>query len=371
MKRFIALSLVCTMLLTACSASDNDTDGTDTTATESDSFDFSEGITDNGYFADIKALDYVKLCAHKGIDVPAEDHTITDTAVESYIDSILSDYSTKTTVKDRAVEDGDTVNIDYVGSIDGVEFSGGTTNGTGTDVTIGVTSFIDDFLEQLIGHKPGETFNVEVTFPDTYIQNTSLQGKDAVFVTTINYITEYVNPELTDGFVKENLTEEYGWTTVDEMRADVKSTLTASRVRDYVRTYLVDNSEITIPDSVYSIQKNSMLSYYKTYAQNYGVEFTTFLINYIGVSTEDELIEKHKEEIEKSCKMYLVAQAISEQENIISTKEDVIQYLKDSISGFDEAYYDSYAEQLGIGYLMQASMNQVIYKFVADAANLK
>jgi trigger factor len=89
---------------------------------------------------------------------------------------------------DVAVEDGDTVNIDYVGTVDGEEFSGGNTQGQGTDLVIGSGSYIDDFEEQLIGHYVCETVDVTVTFPDSYANDESLSGKEAVFETTINGI---------------------------------------------------------------------------------------------------------------------------------------------------------------------------------------
>lgn len=85
------------------------------------------------------------------------------------------------------VADGDTVNIDYVGTVDGVEFEGGNTKGQGTDLTIGSGRYIDDFEEQLIGHHPGETVEVNVTFPENYGKE-ELNGKDAVFTVTINGI---------------------------------------------------------------------------------------------------------------------------------------------------------------------------------------
>lgn len=84
-------------------------------------------------------------------------------------------------------EDGDTVNIDFTGTVDGEEFDGGSTNGEGYDLVLGSNSFIDDFEEQIEGHHPGETFDVNVTFPDDYSE-TSLAGKDAVFETTLNGI---------------------------------------------------------------------------------------------------------------------------------------------------------------------------------------
>ena len=93
-------------------------------------------------------------------------------------------YSTDTSL---TIEDGDTVNIDYVGSIDGVEFDGGNTQGQGTDLTIGSGSYIDDFEEQLIGAHPGDNVEMTVTFPEDY-GNEELNGKEAVFDVTVNGI---------------------------------------------------------------------------------------------------------------------------------------------------------------------------------------
>lgn len=105
------------------------------------------------------------------------DDTDADSAVSYSTDASLT------------VEDGDAVNIDYVGSIDGVEFSGGNTQGAGTDLVIGSGSYIDDFEEQLIGYHPGDVVEVNVTFPENY-GNEDLNGKDALFEVTINGIYE-------------------------------------------------------------------------------------------------------------------------------------------------------------------------------------
>lgn len=95
-------------------------------------------------------------------------------------------YQTDTSL---TVEDGDTVNIDYVGTVDGVEFEGGSTDGNGTDLVIGSGDYIDDFENQLIGSHPEDTVEVQVTFPDDY-GNEELNGKDAVFTVTVNGIYE-------------------------------------------------------------------------------------------------------------------------------------------------------------------------------------
>lgn len=110
-----------------------------------------------------------------------------DTSSEDSQESDTSDSSTLSTDTTLTVADGDTVNIDYVGSIDGVEFDGGNTNGQGTDLVIGSGSYIDDFEEQLIGAHPGDTVDVNVTFPEDY-GNEDLNGKDALFKVTINGI---------------------------------------------------------------------------------------------------------------------------------------------------------------------------------------
>ena len=119
------------------------------------------------------------------------DTSGTDTNADSGDTDNSSDtdtaYSTDTSL---TVADGDTVNIDYVGTVDGVEFSGGNTQGMGTDLVIGSGSYIDDFEEQLIGAHPGDTVEVNVTFPDPYGNNEDLSGKDAVFTVTVNGIYE-------------------------------------------------------------------------------------------------------------------------------------------------------------------------------------
>lgn len=111
-----------------------------------------------------------------------------DTATESgSTDNSTDDSTSYSTDSSLTVEDGDTVNIDYVGSIDGVEFDGGNTQGNGTDLTIGSGRYIDDFEEQLIGAHPGDEVEVTVTFPDDY-GNDELNGKEAVFDVIVNGI---------------------------------------------------------------------------------------------------------------------------------------------------------------------------------------
>ena len=116
---------------------------------------------------------------------PGDSESSEDQATEDTTDTGASS-STDTAL---TVEDGDTVNIDYVGTVDGEEFSGGNTNGAGTDLVIGSGSYIDDFEDQLIGAHPGDTVEVTVTFPEDYGVE-ELNGKEAVFTVTVNGIYE-------------------------------------------------------------------------------------------------------------------------------------------------------------------------------------
>lgn len=188
------------------------------TSAGAESIDYSKGLAENGHIDGVTALDYVTLPAdYAAIPLAAGTADVSDEDVQAQIDSIMAQYAKPEQITDRAIEDGDQVNIDYSGSIDGEKFDGGTASSQ--SVLAGSAQFIDDFLTQIIGHTPGETFDVEVTFPDPYENNPDLAGKDAVFEVTINYIEgEDITPEFNDDFVKENLTASYGWESADDVR---------------------------------------------------------------------------------------------------------------------------------------------------------
>lgn len=123
-------------------------------------------------------------------DSSQNDSSQTDSSQSDTSQSDSSEDTSYSTDTSLTVEDGDTVNIDYVGSVDGVAFDGGNTQGMGTDLLIGSGSYIDDFEEQLIGTHPGDEVDVYVTFPDPYQNNPDLSGKEALFEVTVNGIYE-------------------------------------------------------------------------------------------------------------------------------------------------------------------------------------
>lgn len=331
------------------------------------SFSYSSSIDDNGYWKGITARDYVELFEYEPFAIPNDIHNVSEDSVQSKINSLLEEYATTENVTNRAVQDGDTVNIDYVGSVDGVAFEGGTTNGAGTEVIIGETNYIDDFIEQLIGHTPGETFDVNATFPEDYGQE-NLNGKDAVFVTTINHIVETTYPELTDAFVSEHFSEEYGWTTVSEMKDSLTAELQEEAIKKYVQDYLYSEVAVSsVPDSLLQYQEDAMLKYYWDYAQGYGVSLEEFLANQVGVSLE-ELIENNAEKNAAFMKYILVIQAVAEDAGITATDEDVLNYYKAEMGTED---YSTDEEELGMPYLKQIALEYKVTNYLIEHAELK
>ena len=337
--------------------------------TDTSPFTYSKGLDANGHWEKLKALDYVTVFDYDAITIPADKHTITDEAVQAEIDKDLAEHAESKNVTDRAVKDGDTVNIDYVGSVGGVPFDGGNTNGQGTEVTIGVTSYIDDFLEQIIGHKPGETFDVNVTFPDPYQNNPDLANKDAVFVTTVNHIVEKPIPELTDAYVAEKLSAEHGWKTVAEMKDSIRADLQKNAIQGFLQEYLTANAKIKkdVPQKLMDYQKGAMLKYYQNAADSYSMSLEDFLSQQAGVASVDELVTSSAEDLKKAAEQTLIIQAIAEDAKITVSDADVAAYFKDQMGTED---YSQYETEYGMPYLKQAVLSYKVITFLEGKVKL-
>lgn len=281
-------------------------------------FSFSDAFDENGYLKGVTATDYVTLPDdYADITISADLGQVSDDDINDYIDSnVLSNFATTNEVKDRAAADGDTVNIDYVGRIDGVAFDGGDTKGSGADLTLGSGTYIDDFEDQIVGHTPGETFDVTVTFPEDY-GNEDLNGKEAVFETTLNYIKESVTPELTDDWVKENLGESMSLNSVDELKAFVKSTMLYDNQASDVYTALHDKASYAdeLPQTALDYYRDVLLYRIYTYAQNYGTDMATLLSSGMMGATYDSVdayLDDATDSIKSITQQALLMQAVAE-----------------------------------------------------------
>ena len=330
-----------------------DTESVDTVKIYSGALQEDGGMSEN-------ALQYVRfgntdLIGHV---IPNEVWTIGDKDVEKQLATIAAQFADSTLKQDREIRMYDTVNIDYVGSIDGVEFSGGSTGGQGTDVTIGITSYIDDFLEQLIGHKPGETVNVSVTFPEDYGKE-ELNGKDALFVTTINYIA--FTPELTDELVAEKLTYA-DCKTVAELEAYVRETLSAESIEEYVLEHLTSIPVSELPQAYVDYQLSLMLEYYRGYAESYGLDIDTFL-SYAFGTTAEALKEEMRPYCEEQAHLALVVEAAYESLGKSVGEEELKGYFSDAV---ENGEYEEYLSYYGAPYLKQIAAVDLLKQYIIE-----
>ncbi len=333
----------------ASAPADSDTPQDD--APDAEPIDFSAGLDENGFIAGVRALDYVTLPAdYAAIPVPADEIAVKEEDIQAEIDGIAAQYAQPEQITDRAVEDNEYVNIDYSGSVDGVKFDGGTASGQ--QVLSGSQQFIDDFLTQIIGHMPGETFDVEVSFPDPYENNPDLAGKEAVFEVTINYIEgETVVPEFDDAFVSENLSY-YGWETVADARAEIEQVLYDDNLYSFVWNYMTENTQIDeMPQAVTEYHTAMLLNRMRSEAQMYGVPVETYLQAMVGVQDEDAFLAMQAQSIEESAKQWLILQAIAEDTAFSVDDAAIAAYFQETMNTEDYAVYE---ENFGHPYLCMA-----------------
>ena len=308
--------------------------------------------------------DYVTLCDYSAIEIPESEIAVEESEVDTEVDALLENYQTEKQVKDRAVKDGDVVNIDYVGTIDGEEFDGGSAEGA--NLTIGSGSFIDDFEEQLIGHKPGEEVEVNVTFPDDYASE-DVAGKDAVFTVTLNYISETELPELNDDFVKENLQEAYGYTSVDDLRTKIRTNLENNKKYNYVWSYMMDNSTFEeIPEELVNPQLDVMIDGLEASLSLQGATLEDYLTS-SGYEDEEAMREAYYADCETMVKTYLIADKVAKEQNLEATDQEVTDYFKEF---YNTDNYDSYVDYYTRPYINRTVLNNIVTETLADMAQV-
>ncbi len=269
----------------------------------------------------------VTLGEYKGIKFDKIEYKVTDADIDEEVNRLLDRNSRMVEVTDRAVADGDTVIIDYSGSVDGVKFNGGTAEKQ--TLVIGSKSFIPGFEEQVIGMNIGEDRDINVKFPEEYHAE-ELKGKDAVFAIKLHEIKVKELPELTDEFVKDAV----GMETVDAYKEDVKARLekqNADRaereIEDAIVKKITENTTVEIPDALIENQVDRMvqeMSYRMSYQ---GLKLDDYL-KYMG-KTMDEYREEFKPQATEIVKSQLAIEKIIESEKIEATDEEVDERLKE------------------------------------------
>ena len=250
----------------------------------------------------------VKLGEYKGIEVKKQTVEVTESEVEDELRKEQEKNSRLVDVEDRAVEKGDTVTLDYSGSVDGEKFDGGTAEGQ--TLVIGSNSFIPGFEDQLIGVLPGEDCNVYVKFPEEY-HATDLAGRDAVFACKVHKIQKKELPELNDEFAQD--VSEFD--TLDEYKEDIRSRLLDTKSRQ-ARTALeneavdklIEASEMDIPDAMVSSQAAQMYQEFVQRLSSQGIPAEMYL-KYQN-STPEKMLEDMKPQADKQIRTRLVLEEV-------------------------------------------------------------
>ena len=294
-------------------------------------------IADNSFKMDDKGVTFaivlvvrpqVTLGQYKGLTVKkTAPQKVKAADVDAELSKVRERNARFIEVTDRAVQDGDQINLDYCGKVDGVAFEGGTAQKQ--SLTIGSHSFIPGFEEQLVGFGIGETKDITVTFPDDYHAE-ELKGKQAVFTVTVNGITVKELPELDDEFAKD-VSE---FSTLKEYKADIKKTITERYVKDAERVdedklyeTVVNNTPIDIPEEMIEEQIDQYIEDFKYQLLSSGLNIESYF-KYTG-STMEQLRKDHRERAEKAVHTRLVFEEIVKAENIIATDEQVDAKIKE------------------------------------------
>lgn len=271
----------------------------------------------------------VQLGKYTGIKLDKVEYTVKQSDVKAELERARERLSRNEEISDRALKNGDTANIDYSGSVDGVKFVGGTAEKQ--DLVIGSKTFIPGFEEQLIGMNVGDSKDITVKFPEEYHAK-DLAGKDAVFAVKLNSITVKVLPELNDAFAQEASK----FDTLAEYKEDIKKTLTenaksraeAENENNLIKA-IVDDAKVEIPDAMIETQLDYIVqdfSYRLSYAYR-GMKFEDYL-KYSG-TTMEEFRKDRREEALNTVKTRLTLEAVIKAANIEVSQEDLEAKVKE------------------------------------------
>lgn len=299
---------------------------------------------------------YVTLGDYTGMTIDRIKTTVTDDDVQEEVQNDLYTNADYTEVTDRAAQNGDTVNIDYIGKIDGAEFDGG--SDADFDLELGSGTFLSDFEDGIVGMKTGETNDITVTFPEDY--DGELDGKTAVFSVTVNSITEVTLPEYNDSYVQDN----YGFDTTAEFEASLKSDLQEQYDDDAqytacadALTQAVDNASFDgYPQELYDTTKTQVESDNQAFAEQLGIEWTDLVGEDYDI--EDDVLSAIHEK--------MVVCVIADKEKLTITDDELNSYIDDNWELYEYDSKDAFVEDNGEDALRYTLLYDKVLDFLGE-----
>lgn len=277
-----------------------------------------EGFT---FKATVVVVPSLTVDGYKSIEAEKKSTEVNDKLIDEEINSVRERNGRMVTVEDRAATNGDTVVIDFDGSVDGVPFDGG--KAENYNLRLGEGNFIPGFEEAVVGHKADEEFVIDVTFPEDY-HSEELKGKAAKFAIKLHEIKTKELPELDDDFVKDvsekDTVEEYK----EEIKEKVAKRLEEEADKDFdnqLTDKLIELATEEIPDAMYSNEVRDMMNEFDMRLHSQGMDIDTYC-KYTGMEI-GSLESMYKPQAEKRVKLRLVLEAIARQEKIAITDEDI------------------------------------------------
>ena len=267
---------------------------------------------------------FVTLGEYKGVEYTPQVTEVTEADIQAEIDGLIEDNTTKNQIKDRAATMGDAVNIDYTGYMDNEAFDGGSTQGTGTEITLGSSGYIDNFDEQIAGHTPGDAFDVNVTFPKDY-GNADLAGKPAKFETTLNYIVEKVAPKLDDALIASatdyKTVDEFKKATKEHLEEQAKESDLSTDKNTVIRKVIDDSQVSEFPEQQVSDRIQKMVDSVTQAAEANGMDLATYLQNF-GYD-EETFKSQIKESVETYMRERMIILTIAGKEGFKASESEV------------------------------------------------
>ena len=368
--------LVMALSVTGCSqktaTKDKDTKTEETAKTddaeETESDNTEDTSEDTPTTAELMAGIDVEKCVtlgdYKGVTVEKTIQSVTDEDVQNEIDNALANYPVEV---DQAAKEGDTVNIDYVGKIDGEEFDGGSDQGA--VLKLGSGKFIDGFEDGLIGARKGETRTLNLTFPEDYTQD--LAGKAVEFTVTVNAVKEPLS-EPTDQWVADNIE---GYDNIADYKAGIRSEQEESneqtaenQVRYAAWTQVIDNCTINeYPETLVEVGKKLYDQQVETYAKYAGTELDAY-IESSGLTQEE--YQSNMEEYGKNvAAQALVCQAICDKEGFAIGDDDYQKALQDMLTEYG-CTEDELIQTYGQDNVEQSIMLNRVSNLILENANV-
>ncbi len=276
----------------------------------------------------------VKISAYKGMKIKEFAYIVKDEEVDAELARVQERNARKIEVTDRPAQNGDIVNIDFVGSVDGVKFEGG--EAEGFDLTLGSGQFIPGFEDQVVGMNVGEEKDVNVTFPENY-QAENLKGKPAVFAVKLNKIQGKELPEINDEFIKEATGSE----TVEEYKAKAKERLQKQadqRANNDTENSILDaisaNAEAEIPQAMIDREVDGMVQKFEYQLMYQGLKLQDYL-DFLKISMAD-FRKNYEEQAKKTVLNQLIISQLIKEEKVEATEEEVDAKIAEQATSVDK-----------------------------------